>query len=182
MFSNFILSRFEVKIIFFHLHVQILTSLACYSHKKIAKSPAVLELSQLMRHICSVSVQEGRRSQTVSGGDGHSIFLSGCSAVTGPNPGAAEMTGERCQSLWSATGSSGRILHTHPSLVSNRFCHFPLLSIRAAAASPRVELYSGRLPGQQGAENSTPHACQPLHHHRATGGPSREAAWAGCHN
>lgn len=52
--------------------------------------------------------------------------------------GGAGMTGEPCQSPWSVTGSSGRISHTPPSLVSHRFCQFPLLSIRAAV-SPRAE-------------------------------------------
>lgn len=35
--------------------------------------------------------------------------LQAAPAVTGPNPRAAGMTGEWCRSLWSVTGSSGRI-------------------------------------------------------------------------
>ena len=66
--------------------------------------------------------------------------------------------------------------HTHSPPVSHRFCHFPLLSIRAAL-SQQEGLCGRRLPRQRGAPRSMA-VYRPT---GATGGPFQEPAEASWH-
>lgn len=124
-------------------------------------SCAVSGSSQFRRHEVRRSVQEGRRLQAVNVAT--ASFAQAAAAVTSPNPGAAEMTGEWCQSPWSVTGSSGRISHAHTPLLSpidsatSHYCQSERHCLRGWSSA------AGNCPGQQGALSSMPCACQPPH-------------------
>ena len=150
--GNFISSQSEVRMI----------SLVCRLRCLPPLHFALIEIPWTTEHKCSLSVQERHHFQTVSGDDNHRIFLFRLLLLSQALILVLrgwQVSGARAPGLWlEAPGE----FHAHPSLVSHRFCHFPLLSIRAAL-SPREELCSRRLPGQRGAESSKLHACQPLH-------------------
>ncbi len=137
---------------------------------EIPWSSVVLGSSRKTRRICSLSLGEWHHFQAVSGDDDHGIFLFRLLLLSQALILALQgwqVSGARAPGLWlEAPGE----FHARPSLVSHRFCHFPLLSIRAAS-SPREEPCSRQLPGQRGAESSKLLACQPLHQHGGHQGP-----------
>lgn len=106
------------------------------------------------------------------------LSLQAAPAVTGPNPGAAGMTGEWCQSPWSVTGSSGRISHAPLSCLPS-ILPLPIIVNQSGIVSTGGAVQQA-IAGAAGC--SEQHACQPLHQHGATRGPAQETAWAGCHH
>lgn len=109
-------------------------------------------------------------------------FSQAAPAVTGPNPGAAGMTGELCQKPRSVTRSSGRISRTLSCLPS--ILPLPIIVNQSGGVSAGVAVQQAiaRAAGC-GEQHAAARLPATTHQHRGPpGAPLERMPSAGCHN